>query len=289
MRHAAGPPTVGHEARMPRPRPPHETSSSLLERDALRAEAAALCARAAAGAGGMLAFEGVPGAGKSSLLAAVAEAAEGLCVRHACPLAVERDFPFATARRLLMGPAEPGEVSVPALIDALAVAAARRPMLLIVDDAHWADAASLTWLRCLASRTADLAAAVVLAVRPGEPAALLAHERVTVRTVPPLSRDAVATLLARSHRADVGCAWWATGGNPLLVREFLACSRPVEPGAPMRTTSCLRRIVAARIGRCGAGAARLADATAVLGGMSVAFEHAIGLAGLGRDRAVGAA
>jgi hypothetical protein len=61
--------------------------------------------------------------------------------------------------------------------------AAQQPVLLLVDDAHWADEPSLAWLGYISSRLATLPAAVVAATRPPPPAgsgalvALLAPRR----------------------------------------------------------------------------------------------------------------
>ena len=46
----------------------------------------------------------------------------------------------------------------------------RRPLLIAVDDAHWADEPSLRWLAYLAPRLEGLALALLVALRPGEPA-----------------------------------------------------------------------------------------------------------------------
>src|SRR6266576_885289 len=44
-----------------------------------------------------------------------------------------------------------------------------QPLLVAVDDAHWADVASLRWLIYLARRLAGVPVAIVLATRPAEP------------------------------------------------------------------------------------------------------------------------
>ena len=47
--------------------------------------------------------------------------------------------------------------------------AAHQPVLVVVDDAHWADAASLRWLAYLVGRLEGPEVAVVAALRPAEP------------------------------------------------------------------------------------------------------------------------
>ena len=49
--------------------------------------------------------------------------------------------------------------------------AARQPLLLLADDVHWADTASLRWLVFLAERVEDVEALLVVATRPAEPGA----------------------------------------------------------------------------------------------------------------------
>ena len=46
--------------------------------------------------------------------------------------------------------------------------AAERPLLVLVDDIHWADLASLRWLAYLAQRLDGLAVSLVAAARPAE-------------------------------------------------------------------------------------------------------------------------
>jgi hypothetical protein len=52
--------------------------------------------------------------------------------------------------------------------------AARRPLLIAVDDVHWADESSLRWLAYLAPRLEGLAAGMLVALRQGDPAAMSA-------------------------------------------------------------------------------------------------------------------
>ena len=112
----------------------------------------------------------------------------------------------------------------------------RRPLLIAVDDAHWADEPSLRWLAYLAPRLEGLALALLVALRPGEPAstepslaALRADASAVVRPAL-LSEGAVGAIV----RAAVGggasdelCAavWAASGGNPLYVSRAAAGGR----------------------------------------------------------------
>ena len=108
----------------------------------------------------------------------------------------------------------------------------RRPLLIAVDDVHWADEASLRWLAYLAPRLEGLAVAVLLALRPDEPAsmgtsllALRARAPAIVRPAP-LSQGAVRAIVgaelgdrASEYLYATVCA--ASAGNPLYVTELL--------------------------------------------------------------------
>ena len=50
-----------------------------------------------------------------------------------------------------------------------ALAEAAEPLLLVIDDAHWADAPSLRFVDFLARRVPELAVLVVVGLRPREP------------------------------------------------------------------------------------------------------------------------
>ena len=112
--------------------------------------------------------------------------------------------------------------------------AAVSPLCLVVDDAHWADAASLRYLAFLLTRLEELDAALVVATRP--PEARTDAELLTTLTTDssadairlgPLSRAAVAELLgAGLGRAPdpnvVDTSLRVTRGRPFLVRELAA-------------------------------------------------------------------
>src|SRR5712691_1483682 len=145
---------------------------------------------AAAGSSSFVVVEGPPGIGKSALLSVVAATAErsGMRVLRACASTTERDITFgvvgqmfalalghsseenrrtwlrgaaATAHQILNidGCAPGGRAARSDLRAALHAlywltvnAARQRPLLLVVDDAQWADPASLRWLTHLSRR-----------------------------------------------------------------------------------------------------------------------------------------
>src|SRR5690349_24900656 len=68
--------------------------------------------------------------------------------------------------------------------------AAGQPVLIAVDDAHWADPASLRWLAYLVSRVEGPGVAVVVALRPAEPASRQGP-LAEIRTAAPAIRPAL--------------------------------------------------------------------------------------------------
>lgn len=113
---------------------------------------------------------------------------------------------------------------------------ATKPLpLLVIEDLHWADEATLDGLRYLARRIGGVSALIVVSHRDDEPAADPALRRLlgalppasTVRVpLAPLSAAAVAAWAARAGRPAEGL-YRLTAGNPLFVAEVLAAA----PGA----------------------------------------------------------
>ena len=223
------------------------------------------------GRGRMLLLEGRAGIGKTSLIeVACARAAElGGEVLRARGSELESGFAFGVVRQLferrlaaagqgeraalLAGPAAAarpllaGELAAqPAGDSSFAVLhglywlvvnlAAGRPVLLAVDDAHWADEASLRWLAYLARRLDGLAAGLLVALRPGDAAVMgapllaLCAEAAAVLHPALLSERAVSEEVRAAVHAEGGgeasdelCAavYAACGGNPLYLTELL--------------------------------------------------------------------
>jgi DNA-binding CsgD family transcriptional regulator len=104
-------------------------------------------------------------------------------------------------------------------------------VVLLADDLHWADAASLRWLVFLAERVEDLPVLLVCATRPAEPGAdqaLIDVLASTAQVMPlaPLSAGAAAVLVRRRLPDAVdefaAACHAATGGNAFLLGELLA-------------------------------------------------------------------
>jgi DNA-binding CsgD family transcriptional regulator/predicted negative regulator of RcsB-dependent stress response len=161
--------------------------------------------------------------------------------------------------------------------------AGRTPLLIAVDDAHWADESSLHWLSYLAARVEGLPLALLVTQRPGEPASvdppLLAVRSVAGAVVRPtlLTPTAVTTLVRDALGPGVSvdlcsAAHEASGGNPFYLGELLRSLQfdgggdEVDPGSlVLREPRDVARHVLARVRRLDPRALRLAQAVAVLG------------------------
>ncbi|WCB91463.1 hypothetical protein DSM104299_00134 [Baekduia alba] len=217
--------------------------ATLLERSGELAAFDTAMAGALRGVGSCLVVDGVAGIGKTALLAEAARRgrAGGLRVWHAAGSELERDFPFGVARALLApaldggapmalrddsGPAVPegDQAGAVAAVRRLVVAAAAAgPLLLVVDDVHWADAASTRCLAAIARSIDEQALVLVVAGRESDQVrALRRGDGAVVLEPPPLSAAGTARLVraaAPAASADVCRACHAaTGGTPLYVR-----------------------------------------------------------------------
>src|SRR6478609_9407819 len=276
----------------------------ILERDAELAALAAAVAAAEAGHGSLALVEGPAGIGKTTLLRAACRG-PGARVLTARGLALEQGFGYGIVRQLLDGAAalaarvfdwaEAGPVEDDVAYATMhglywMVANLGGPLVLAVDDAHWADAPSLRWLAHLAARVEHLPVALLLAVRdgPDEPE-LIGELRASGTRIRlgPLGPDATAALV-RSRLgalpgalvgdqadAQLGRDWHAsTGGNPFLLEALATALRDGDQKAEPIAQAVLRRI-----GPEGPGAGRLTRALAVLGGPAP-LRQAAALAGL---------
>jgi len=135
----------------------------------------------------------------------------------------------------------------------------------VVEDLHWADDATLDWLRYVARRIAALGALVVVSYRDDDPdddvlrtviGQMAAHDGARRLSLPPLSREAVGRL-AVDRGVDADQLFRLTGGLPFYVREVLSTGPDEVP----RTVA---DVVAARMARLSPRARQLASAAAVL-------------------------
>ncbi|MDQ3150782.1 MAG: AAA family ATPase, partial [Actinomycetota bacterium] len=306
----------------------------LLERDAEVAAIAVRVAAVAAGGGGVVWIEGPAGIGKTRLLDEARERAgvAGVRVLAARASELEREFAFGVVRSLF----EPAITAVtPSERDGLLSGAARlatpiitlerldtgaetasmaslhglywlivnlaeqRPLLLVVDDAHWADVPSLRALAYLARRIADLPVGLVIASRPPDPTVdtslidALRDEPVTVVLAPrPLGRRSSAAMVRTTlgeATDDAFCAacYEASGGNPLLLDALvraIASSGVTPDGAGVaaiheRAPAIVATFVLPRLRQLPPQAGAVARAVAVLG-RDAQLRHVAALADL---------
>ncbi|MFD2479967.1 AAA family ATPase [Amycolatopsis albidoflavus] len=169
------------------------TTSSLIGRHDEIERLLALVQATERGEGGVLVLRGEPGIGKSALLDHLEHGAERFQRIRASGSEFEGEMPFAALHQLCVpvlahldtlsipyrdsllvafgladGAPDPFRVGLAAL-ELLATAAAERPMLCVIDDAHWLDAASARALTFLARRISAEPIAMVFAARDQDP------------------------------------------------------------------------------------------------------------------------
>ena len=258
--------------------------------------------------------EGAAGAGKTALMDAAAAAADaaGLLVLRARGAELERAFGFGVVRQLFepvvhrelftgaarlaapvlgidhtAAPAEDPFAARHALYWLTANLAAERPLALLVDDAHWADAASLGALAHLANRLQGIAVALVVASRTevSRPrwrrCAITRHGALTCRRSvrrprPPWSARSPRQPTTRSAApAATPPAATRSCCSELARRRSPPASGITADTSPERVT----REIGQRLATAGGPRAQLARAAAVLGD-GVALRRAAQLAGL---------
>lgn len=273
--------------------------------------------------GGVLTFAGSGGIGKTTLLVEARKyaAERGCTVLFARGGEQEKQVPFHVMRQLIQptfaamsederrdvlgswhgivapalgltaspkGPSAPDPQGVRDGLDWVVTHLAVRsgaPVVLVLDDAHWADAESLAWLAAFAARAEELAMLIMVACRPDEiPAdaaplrALLGRQGTRPHELAPLTTSAVARIVREAlgeSADDVFCreCWAITGGNPFEVVELGMKGRdrglkPHQDNIPQ-----LRDLASAvkgsgligRLEQLGPSTVRLAWAAAVLG------------------------
>ncbi|MGC9537256.1 ATP-binding protein [Streptomyces sp. UG1] len=324
-------------------RPTPGASASLWERDeelaAVERALDALCADESS-SGSLLVVRGEAGLGKTALLAETRRIAEarGCTVWSARGSETLSSVPFNVVRQLLQpallslmpeeareylgdwydiaGPAlgitEPGErqADPQGVCDGL-VAAVRRlarrdwPLVLLVDDAHWADQETLRWLAAFAERLAEQSVLVMVARRPGETAGDGARHLDAVAA----AGSSVATLSALTPQATAGLTratlgphadapfcrevWAVTGGNPYETVELLAKVHDSEYEPTEAAAGELRALnraargggLVARLETLGIEATRFAWAAAILG-TGICVDLVAELATMSPDEAV---
>ncbi|WP_216609900.1 helix-turn-helix transcriptional regulator [Cellulosimicrobium protaetiae] len=254
---------------------------ALLGRAAEQETVARLLASARLGRGGALVLAGEPGVGKTALLADALDRAgrepgsgAGVRVLAATPAEVEQDLPFAALQSLLL-PAlrllddipAPQAAELGAALslrsgggrDRFAIGAATLsllsryaedgPVVVVLDDVHWADRPSVDALVFAARRVRDDPIAVLVAGRSGElPEAVRGLPTIDLAGLAP---DAAALLLAAAFPAgparEPDALYRETGGNPLALLELAA--EPADDATAGGDTAGLPHTLPARLQR----------------------------------------
>jgi len=259
----------------------------LYEREAIVAAVRRLLDAALAGHGGTVFVAAPAGLGKTSVLQmAVAEAGDRFDVRTGGGDGVEASLPYGLIGQVLAGE---GDLVIPDVAGDLPAAsrfydalrrirraAAGRPLLLALDDLHWADPDSLTFLYLLCRRAPALPLAIVATARPWPNPALHAAEQLAASGLADIQRlapltDPAARDLLRDHfgyidgdAANQMVA--ACDGNPLLLElagPSIVVGHLSRPGGSAGAQAT--RLLLTRFAAADATAQRYLRAASVLG------------------------
>ncbi len=218
---------------------------------------------------------GEGGAGKTSValefarrIARRARFLVGICDGEATPRALGPLFDVAGTLGVRSELETPG-ARHSSLFPVVRSALGRSPTLLLLEDVHWADEATLDLIRYLGRRMNGLPVLAVATFRDDEvagthPLAAIMGDLATAGGVsrmqlPLLSSGAVAELARLLDRdLDVAALYRSTDGNPFFVTEVLAGNAEELP-------TTIRDAVMARTRRLSATARRVLEAASVVG------------------------
>ncbi|MGW2447875.1 AAA family ATPase [Streptomyces sp. NPDC001675] len=259
---------------------PH-APKGLLARDIETERLRALLTAAVAGRGGALVVDGEPGIGKTALLRHAFDDAAGVQVLRTTGLEFEAGFSYAAlhtlcaplrqrleglphpqreALRVMFGLADgdaPNCFLVGlAVLGLLSETAEEQPLLIIVDDAQWLDAASAQTLAFVAHRVDSERIAMIFALR--EPDSLPELEALPHLSLTGLPQDAARALLLSEFRAPLDervreRILAEAQGNPLALPRTVGPGRVAGGfGLPLRCPcrDVSRRASSAGCGRC---------------------------------------
>lgn len=246
-----------------------------------------LLARAREGRSAAIVLRGEAGIGKTALLDYAAAAADGMLVLRTAGIETEAELAFAGLHLLLrpvldridglpgpqaaalrgaLGLSEPGSqdrfLAGLAVLSLMSDLSEDRPVLCLIDDAHWLDRASADALLFTARRLEAEGVVMILAARPGPPPFATPGLRGLV--LAPLDPDQAARLLEERAgslaTALKGRLLAEADGNPLALVELAgAASEDTGPAgmAPLPVSRSVRELLADQIARLGEPAATL--------------------------------
>ncbi len=176
-----------------------------------------------------------------------------------------------------LAPAESQRRRTEALVQALVAAAAIRPLLVVVEDLHEADAETLAVVRGLGLASPRRELVVAIGYRPGESRqrsevwqTLVDLEPVVRRQIRllPLDRPALSAL-AFNAGIEIGAERLdeiqrETGGNPLFALETLRAHAEHADRSGAAIADSVQSVIASRVALISAGARSALEAVAVL-------------------------
>ena len=248
-------------------------TSVLIERASFLASLRELLGEALDGRGRLVFLGGEAGVGKTTLATALADAAAGPVVRRgSCDdvTTAEALGPILDALpELAVAVDHEASVSRLRLFQKVRDVLAESPMLLLLEDVHWADEATLDILRFLGRRLAGARLMILATFRSEEvggdhPLTVVMGDLATLPGVirmqlPALSVTGVGQLLDDAGSAlDARDVYRRTGGNPFYVTEVLAAGSEHVPAT-------VRDAVLARVSRLSPAAREVVGVASVLG------------------------
>jgi hypothetical protein len=252
------------------------TVAPLLERAGPLRALSEAAREAADGRGGLVLLSGEAGVGKTSVVRRFAASTTARVLVGGCePLSSPR--PLGPLLEVLpaMGDAVGRAVatvragSLPAAVFERVLTdltAGGRPNVLIFEDVHWADEATLDLIRYLALRVPNTSALVVVTFRDDEigrthPVALLLGDIAPLSAITRIALErlsaAAVTELVTGTGIDADRLYTVTGGNPFFIAEVL--------GTPGEMPATVRASVRGRLARLTASGVAVVEALAVLG------------------------
>ncbi|GLZ48335.1 hypothetical protein Acsp06_45200 [Actinomycetospora sp. NBRC 106375] len=265
------------------------SGSTMIGRDDVLGVVLAAARDAGAGTSRLLLVTGEPGMGKTRLLREVAARCRdrGMAVVHATCWSgdgVPAFWPWtqvlrACGRELadLRGAAVPGSDHARfALFDALAAAisaeARCQPLVIAVDDLHWADLGSVRALAFVAAHVAADPVLLLAAYRDAEldPEAVPLLDRGELIALRGLGSGEVAALMASTtgttpDEQTARTVTRRTGGNPLFVRELAALSSDPAARPSVTVPGGIRAVLTRRLSRLSVACRELLGVAAVVG------------------------
>ena len=178
-------------------------------------------------AGQLLQFN--PGASTEERVAKIFDTCKQLDLHRHAPALCHLLVPSNTEHTLpaiARGPAR-GQILWQALVALIRRSANESPLVIELEDWHWADEASNQFLRHHLGHISSLPVLVLVTFRASLQMSWPIHEHLTTLSLAPLERDAIAAMVGSMFGLPLAPEWFAavlherTGGNPLFVEEVV--------------------------------------------------------------------